>query len=635
MMLRRGLASRPVAGRRSAMAVRASAQPLPSLPLPGGVSAPSYTSFRAIVTDPTFRPATAGNQQYAPGAPQLLGRRLALNPIEGAAQWAEGRLGGLDRAVAAAVDGLPVVQVASAAVTAGLTLLGVHPLALLRVGFPEAVADWIELAVGGWAVPLAAAAALAVGLAAALWQARTWMAAQLWALRTPHSAAEGRVAAAVAAAEAPASEAPAAAAAAASEAAPGPAQALAAAVKRLLSEGFGLSDLAWAYSMVALRLAALLAAASALLPAPAPAFAAAATTSATAAAATAAACFAASLIPLLLPRTRRLLAANGADATRLAAPTALADAAFLAAATPALPLAARAAAAAALAAGLALAALAAAASPRLTAVRADDGDVATFHLVLRLPLSGTLVDTTVGHRPLAAVVGAPVESLDEEEVGEGLLGVSSSTDARVAGSTAATVDPQARFRPLAELLSASGLLRGMLTGQSRTAVLATAPGPNPDVALLYVKSGAPGSTGSGSAGDAGDAGDAQGWGWGTAVAPFRNPGLVWWQPLDDMVRKLAGSTPGQRIEIRPGDVFFFPVGKLVTELGSNRLSGGGLGATDVGGAAAAALPGADSWGPVAVRAVTGDWVQLDANAGLMGGEVEVEVRLQAVEKRGG
>ena len=63
------------------------------------------------------------------------------------------------------------------------TLQGLHPLSLLRFGLPAAVADWLEVQVGAWVLPLVAAAALAAGLAAALWQIRTWGAAQLALVR--------------------------------------------------------------------------------------------------------------------------------------------------------------------------------------------------------------------------------------------------------------------------------------------------------------------------------------------------------------------------------------------------------------------------------------------------------------------
>ena len=56
---------------------------------------------------------------------------------------------------------------------------GLHPLSLLRRGLPEAVADYLEQQVGAWLLPVAAAAALAAGLAAAAWQVRTWTAVQL------------------------------------------------------------------------------------------------------------------------------------------------------------------------------------------------------------------------------------------------------------------------------------------------------------------------------------------------------------------------------------------------------------------------------------------------------------------------
>lgn len=89
--------------------------------LSGGAAAP--LSYRAITTDPVFRPATAGCQQYAPGPPQLLGRRLTLNPLHGLAAAAESQLGGLDRAMAAALDGRPMLQAAAAAALAALTAL--------------------------------------------------------------------------------------------------------------------------------------------------------------------------------------------------------------------------------------------------------------------------------------------------------------------------------------------------------------------------------------------------------------------------------------------------------------------------------------------------------------------------------
>ncbi|KAG2430126.1 hypothetical protein HXX76_010225 [Chlamydomonas incerta] len=581
--------------------------------LVGGVAgaAAAPLSYRAITTDPVFRPATAGCQQYAPGPPQLLGRRLTLNPLHGLVAAAEAQLGGLDRAMAAALDSRPVLQAAAAAALAALTALGLHPLALLRLGLPDALADYLELQVGGWLLPLAAAAAAAAGLAAAAWQVRTWVAAQL-ALA---GGGFGRVVSEAEAARATAKEQAAATAEAQEQGAAAGATGgafsrwLPAALRPLFESDWKPTDRTWLYLIMAARLAALLLAANSLLRG-----------ASAAAAAFTALCFGASLLPAALPQLRALLPASGA-AAGLAAPLLAADAAFLVALAPPAPLAARAAAAAVLAAGLGLAATAAAASGRLAAARAGDGDMATFHMVLRLPLSGTLVDTTVGHLPLTSRVGAQaaeVELVAAAAAAE--AAAAAAADPRAAGSTAgAGCDPQERFRPIQAAVAAS-TLSGMYIGERRTVTISATPPP----AAASTSS----STSSGGGAGAEDLGAE----WGSeAAAPFSNPGLTWWQPLEDLERKLGVNAGGQDRQVRPGDVFWYPVGGLVVELGATRLSTG-QGTAGGGAPPAAGLAGADSWGPVKVTAVAGEWVQLDANMGLAGGEVEVEVQLVSLRK---
>ena len=284
----------------------------------------------------------------------------------------------------------------------------------------------------------------------------------------------------------------------------------------------------WLYLIMAARLAALLLAASSLL-----------SGASVAAAAFTALCFGASLLPAALPQLRALLPPSG-TAAGLAAPLLAADAAFLVALAPAAPLAARAAAGVVLAAGLGLAATAAAASGRLAAARAADGDVATFHVVLRLPLSGTLVDTTVGHLPLTSRVGAAAVEAELEAAAAATAAAAAAaaaTDPRAAGSTSgAGCDPQERFQPIQAAVAAS-TLSGMYIGERRT---------------LTISANAGNSSGSGAAG-AGDLGSE----WGSeAAAPFSNPGLTWWQPLEDLERKLGVKDGGQDRQVRPGDVFW-------------------------------------------------------------------------------
>ncbi|KXZ42172.1 hypothetical protein GPECTOR_191g304 [Gonium pectorale] len=276
-------------------------------------------SYRAITTDPAFRPATAGCSQYAPGPPQLRSRHLTLNPLHGLAAWAEARLSGLDRAAAAALDGRPLAQGAAAAVTAALTYWGLHPLSLLTRGLPAAAADWLEVQLGEWALPLAAAAALAAGVVAALWQLRTWGAAQLALIRLddvqPRQAApspgEASPAPADSTAEAEAEAAPA-----------GPfAGLIPEPLRGLFEADWKPTDRTWLYAILAARLGTLLTAASCLLHG-----------ATTTAAAYAAACFGASLLPVALPHLRHLIGSAPAvpgGATGLAAPLLAADAALV------------------------------------------------------------------------------------------------------------------------------------------------------------------------------------------------------------------------------------------------------------------------------------------------------------------
>ncbi|GLC39522.1 hypothetical protein PLESTB_001811100 [Pleodorina starrii] len=572
------------AWRRAVSIPRAQAQ-AGSLPLPLPSSSIPL-SYRSVTTDPVFRPAAASDQQYAPGGPQLLSRHLTLNPLHGLAAAVTAAARRLDLAFAATMDRRPLTHALAAAATAALTYLGLHPLSLARFDLPAAAADWIEARAGDWAVEAAGAAALAAGLAAALWQLRNWVAAQAALIRFDQvvqadlaTAATAAVPGGGAAAAAPSAE-PAAAAAAAA----GPFAALVPApVRDLFEGGWKRTDKTWLLLIMAARLGTLLTAANSLLYG-----------NAMTAAAFAALCFGASLLPLALPHVRQLLAATGAaaplppaaapgGAAGLAAAALLSDAAFLLALAPSAPAPARAAGAVALAAASAAAAMAAAASTRLAASTAAAGDVATFHVIVRLPLSGTLIDTTLGHRPLTAVVGEAAGDDDDDD------GDAAAADPRVTDR-----DPQARFRPIQAAMS-SAVLQGMFLGERRTVLI-----------------------------DSGDGADSGGGG-----VPFRNPGLVWWQPLDDLQRKVGSR---ERM-LRAGDVFWYPVGSLVSELGARRLSTAA--ATATRGSEAAALPGADSWGPVEVCAVSEGWVQLDANAGLKGGQAEVEVQLVALQKKAG
>jgi hypothetical protein len=102
-----------------------------------------------------------------------------LNPAHMLAGALAGKAQQLDLAFAAFVDGQPALQLLAAAATGAVTALGLYPLSLLSQGLPHAAVDWIETFVGGWAVPLAWLAALAMGTATAAWHVRTWAAAQL------------------------------------------------------------------------------------------------------------------------------------------------------------------------------------------------------------------------------------------------------------------------------------------------------------------------------------------------------------------------------------------------------------------------------------------------------------------------
>ncbi len=76
---------------------------------------------------------------------------------------------------------------------------GLHPVAVLLPppgytvgsrGLPAPLAEWLEVQVGGWVVPLVTCAALAAGIVAAAWQLRTWWAAQLAMVRPDDVLAE-------------------------------------------------------------------------------------------------------------------------------------------------------------------------------------------------------------------------------------------------------------------------------------------------------------------------------------------------------------------------------------------------------------------------------------------------------------
>ncbi|GIL85852.1 hypothetical protein Vretimale_8902 [Volvox reticuliferus] len=591
-------------GQRSLSIPRALAAQAPpsSTPSPGLLAAslaaappvdrgPLPLSYRTVTTDPVFRPLAGSTQQYAPGPPQLLSRYLTLNPLHGLAAWASALANRIDLDFAARMDRAPLTHLAAAAATATLTYLGLHPLSLLRFGLPAAAADWLEAQLGGWLVSLAGVVAVGVGAAAALWQLRNWVAAQSALLRFDSviggaagardaTIDDARIAAGSATRPSSSGASPSSDAGADPAASweAGPFLGLVPAQWRGFFEGnWKSTDRTWLLLIMAGRLSTLLIASSSVL-------------LGTTASTFAALCFGVSLAPLALPHIRQLLAASvaarppfsvpGGSAT-LAAAIVLADAAFLLAlALPPPPPLVRGLAAVALAAGSGLAAMAAAASSRLAASRAAAGDVATFHVVVRLPTSGTLIDTTCGHQPLTARVGNAAAADDP-------------SSAEAGTPAEAERDPQARFRPLQALLAATEL-EGMYLGERRTAILAI------------------------------DDADASSTG-----LPFRNPGLVWWQPLDDLNRKVGS---GERA-LRAGDVFWYPVGSLVVELGARRLSTTAAAAAGSGASALLALAGADSWGPVEVCAVSKDWVQLDANAGLQGGQAEVEVQLVALEKR--
>eukprot|EP00198_Chlamydomonas_reinhardtii_P006149 XP_001695485.1 predicted protein [Chlamydomonas reinhardtii] len=101
------------------------------------------------------------------------------------------------------------------------------------------------------------------------------------------------------------------------------------------------------------------------------------------------------------------------------------------------------------------------------------------------------------------------------------------------------LEQQERFQPIQAAVAAS-TLSGMYIGERRT---------------LTISANAGNSSGSGAAG-AGDLGSE----WGSeAAAPFSNPGLTWWQPLEDLERKLGVKDGGQDRQVRPGDVFWYPV----------------------------------------------------------------------------
>ncbi|GFR44915.1 hypothetical protein Agub_g5999, partial [Astrephomene gubernaculifera] len=72
--------------RRGLPILKATAQPI-SLPFSSSSSSTTSPSYRAITTAPTFTPATTPGPQYDPGPPQLLGRRLTLNPLHGLVAW--------------------------------------------------------------------------------------------------------------------------------------------------------------------------------------------------------------------------------------------------------------------------------------------------------------------------------------------------------------------------------------------------------------------------------------------------------------------------------------------------------------------------------------------------------------------
>lgn len=314
----------------------------------------------------------------------------------------------------------------------------------------------------------------------------------------------------------------------------------------------------WLYVIMAGRLSALCSAAAAVV----------CGLTATAAA-YAAVCFGASLLPAALPHLRDLLQSDTASTTRLAAPLLAADAAFLVALAPATPLAVRAAAATTLAAGLGLAAITAAATPRLAAATAAGGDECTFHVTVRLPLSGTPIDSTIGHRALTAVVGpqsTPITAGSDPAPADAdavpTAADVAAADPRTAGAIAGAVaDPQARFRPLQQLIAAE-VLPGMRVGEKRSITVWGMSAADAAAAGADTDSGSGAGAGAGAGVGEGDAA-ADG-----VVPPFRNPGLVWWQPLDDLRRKLGSSAPVPSV----GDVFWYPLGPLVAELGAVRLS---------------------------------------------------------------
>ncbi|GFR44916.1 hypothetical protein Agub_g6000, partial [Astrephomene gubernaculifera] len=547
-----------------------------------------------------------------------------------------------------------------------------------------------------------------LGLGVAGWQLRTWSAAQLALLGADQPLPRGGSPAAAAGGAAGSSDAAAAGPAAAvgsttAEASTsstfssaGPFSSLVPEPLRtagVFEEDWKHTDKSWLLVILLARLGTLLTAAHCLLTAnPA---------TATAAATFAAVCFAASLLPAAIPHVRQLLAAsssygNGgaAAAAKLAVPLLAADVAFLVALAPAAPPIARAVAAAAMAAGLAAAAIAAAASPRLSGLRAAAGDVATFHVVLRLPASGTLIDTTWGHRPLSGVVGGMLQEEGGKEAAATATAAAAEQD-QPAGVGAAIAsggkpmhaggegDPQARFRPLEALLSAV-VLEGLYLGErcsltlSPDDFLSLAAAASSSASVTSSASASPSASSSPPEEEAVTAGDGDLPLSPTSVELFHNPGLVWWQSLDDLHRKMglgavgtagsrrdedeeeaeeeeeggdgstssstspstsskitSSSSGSKRSPVRQGDVFWYPLGGLVSELGCRRLSTHeGAGGQQQAGRR---IAGADSWGPVRVAAVSpcGQWVQLDGNVGMeMSGEA-VEVEVEIVELRKG
>jgi len=473
------------------------------------------------------------------GSAQLLGRHIYLNPADTVAKLLDNQFHKLDLAVASLADGSRALTGVALGGVAVLSTMGCNLYQQLVAGMPGAVTGVLEDLCG----PLLAVAPrlLLVATAAvfSLWHVRTWWAANLQAatlgLRAVASGPDG---------------------ASDDEALVTPsvwwvllrlvavmtACASAAAVSSAVASSgpamlFPALAAAAAYVASLLAPAAVAAASGVKLPQASKAVAAA--------------------LPLLLP----VLGSEVVSLVLMAAAGAV-DGCVLGS----LPV--RAVCGALLGASLAATVLQEQYSQRLYKWQAQEGDLAEVHLSLRAS-NGAVIDTTYGHEPLRLRVGRAMEDIagQQSEVQEAPDSATPSTTATgdlawVDQSRMCTPSPWSTFGTerfcTPQFASAlDELLPGLMLGQGSACELE-----NPRL----------------------------------NEGGHINPGLLWWQSLEDVKRKLK-QLPEE------GQVFWYPLGP-----GPN-----------------------ENWAPVRVNAVRGQFLELDGNVEVEGQAAVLEVKLVGLQ----